>query len=104
MSMARERCCLMVPLAIPSAVELSTWMGVGGCGCPISSRIVRSVTASFMFLNSAPTSASTAEETTTSMVEERLRMGPLNNSGAVVVSLPRKKWPPARLRACGSLR
>ena len=33
--------CLIVSLAKPSAVELSTRIGVGGCGCPSSVRVVR---------------------------------------------------------------
>ena len=36
---------LIVPLANPSAVELSTRIGVGGCGCPSYWRIVRIGTA-----------------------------------------------------------
>ena len=32
--------CFMVPFAKPSAVELSTRTGVGGCGCPSSWRVV----------------------------------------------------------------
>ena len=39
--------CLMVSLAKPSAVELSTWIGLAGCGCPSSSRKVRIGTASW---------------------------------------------------------
>ena len=31
-----DRFCLMVSLAKPSAVELLTWIGVEGCGCPSS--------------------------------------------------------------------
>ena len=42
MSIALERRCLIVSLAMPHAVELSTCMGVAGCGCPISSKAVRS--------------------------------------------------------------
>ena len=39
--------CLMVLLAKPSAVELSTWIGVAGCGCPSSQSMVRISTASW---------------------------------------------------------
>ena len=38
---------LMVPFAKPSAVELSTRIGVGGCGCPSSWRVVCIGTASW---------------------------------------------------------
>ena len=40
--------CLMVPFAKPSAVELSTRIGVGGCGCPSSWRVVRIGMASWL--------------------------------------------------------
>ena len=39
--------CFMVPFAKPSAVELSTWIGVVGCGCPSSWRVVCIGTASW---------------------------------------------------------
>ena len=39
--------CLIVPFAKPSAVELSTRIGVGGCRCPSSWRVVRISTASW---------------------------------------------------------
>ena len=42
----------MVPFAKPSVVELSTRIGVGGCGCPSSWRVVRIGTASWPFLKS----------------------------------------------------
>ena len=38
--------CLIVPLTKSSAVELSTQIGVSGCGCPSYVRIVRIGTAS----------------------------------------------------------
>lgn len=38
-SIARERCFLIESLAIPTAVALSQWTGVAGCGCPSSSRV-----------------------------------------------------------------
>ena len=39
--------CLIVLLAKPSAVELLTRIGVGGCGCLSSWRVVRIGTASW---------------------------------------------------------
>ena len=39
--------CLIVSLAKPLAVELSTCIGVVGCGCPISRSKVRIGTASW---------------------------------------------------------
>ena len=41
--MALDRRCLTVLLAMPAANELSVWMGVAGCGWPISMRAVRSI-------------------------------------------------------------
>ena len=41
-----ERCFLTESFAMPAAVLLSTWMGVGGCGCPISAR-ARQIMADF---------------------------------------------------------
>jgi len=34
------------------AVELSVWMGVRGCGCPISSSVCRMDTAVLVLMNS----------------------------------------------------
>jgi hypothetical protein len=41
--MARVHLCLIVPLLYPVAVVLSVCSGVGGCGCPISSNVVRNI-------------------------------------------------------------
>ena len=91
----------MLSLAMPHAVELSTWMGVGGWGCPISWRVVRRMVASFMLVNKPAVSASDAEDTTTFITPVGVRMGPLTN---VSFLLPRKKYPPALLRTFGSER
>ena len=47
-SMVRERRWVTVSLARPTAVELSTKMGVGGWGWPSSSRVVRRGVASLV--------------------------------------------------------
>jgi hypothetical protein len=44
------------------AVELSVWMGVCGCGCPISLSVCRMDTAVLALMNSAPNSASAADD------------------------------------------
>ena len=54
----------MFLLATPTAVLLSTCMGVWGCLCLISSRVVRTGIASRALMNIAPTSASAAEDIT----------------------------------------
>ena len=70
-------CCLICLLENPTAVELLTLHGVGGCLCPISSSVVRMETASFVLLNSAPHSASATNAMTLRMMVEVLRMAPL---------------------------
>ena len=64
MSIDLDRLYLMVLLVMPEAVELSVLMGVGGCGCPISSRMVLKIMTSCQFTNNAPISASFAEAIT----------------------------------------
>ena len=49
---------------IPTAVVLSTWVGVGGCGCPSSNSVKRMILASCVFKNNAPNSASAADAAT----------------------------------------
>ena len=48
-------------VAIPTAVELSTWMDVGPCGHPISERVVRMGTAVWALIKMLPYSASAAD-------------------------------------------
>jgi hypothetical protein len=74
--MAFDRFCFMVPLANPSAVVLSTCIGVGGCGWPSSVRVLMMGTASCPFKYPAPISASAAEPTTTSMILHMVCTGP----------------------------
>ena len=54
--------CLMVSLEIPTAVELSTCMGVGGCGHFISISVVRMGTISLELGKRVPSSASASED------------------------------------------
>ena len=77
--MALERRCLIVRFAIPHAVELLTWMGVAGCGCPISSKAVRSAVPSFMLVNKPAVLASAAEDTTTLITPVGVSNGLLTN-------------------------
>ena len=60
-SVERERCHLIVRLTIPTAVVLSMCIGVGGCGRPSLESVRRTTCASFVFTDSAPSSASAAE-------------------------------------------
>ena len=61
MSIALDLRCLMVPVSVPNAVELSTLTGMGGWVCPISSSVIRMGTASWKFKNKAPNSASAVD-------------------------------------------
>ncbi len=76
MSIDLDLLCLMVLLVIPAAVELSVLMGVGGCGCPISSKIVLSIITSCPFTNNAPISASAADAMTCFIIELTACNGP----------------------------
>ena len=62
--MALDMRCLTVSFMMPEAVELSICMGVGPCGCPISSNEVFSTSPYLAFMNRPPSSASTAEAIT----------------------------------------
>eukprot|EP00957_Ditylum_brightwellii_P175821 13387798-Ditylum_brightwellii.AAC.1 len=85
-------------------------MGVGGCGCPISSRAVRSSSPFHAFVHNAPILASAANAMTLWSSSHTLWTAPLSRVVVVpglLVSwdrLLRKKWPPARLCARGALK
>ena len=51
-------------LTTPNAVVLLVCIGVGGCLCPMNSRMCRDGTASRKFMYSAPTSASAVNDST----------------------------------------
>jgi hypothetical protein len=78
MSMAREHCSLMLSLATPHVVELSVWIGVAGCGHPISASVVRSIVAFLQLSNSAPISASEVDDKTGFMIDVEARMVPFS--------------------------
>ena len=52
----------------PRAVVLSVWMGVGGCGWPISSAVVCAGIAWREFMYRAPILASSADDMTALMI------------------------------------
>ena len=60
----------------PLAVELSVCIGVGGCGCPNSSSIFMTWTASLMLIKRDPNRAPATEDMTTLMICAMLRMAP----------------------------
>ena len=68
-SMARERCRLIILLTIPVVVVLSIWIGVGRCGWPYSLRVRRRILAPFELITRAPSSASAAKALTNRRIE-----------------------------------
>ena len=72
MSIALVRFGRTRELMMPSAVELSVWTGVGGCGWPISSRIFLSSTPFRAFVYRDPISASAADDMTALMMDASL--------------------------------
>ncbi len=69
MSMAFVRFGWTRKLMMLSAVKLSVWMGVGGCVCAISSKILRSLTPLCAFMYNAPILASAADDMTDLMMD-----------------------------------
>jgi hypothetical protein len=49
---------------MPSSVKLSAWMGVGGCVCPISSKILSSSTPFRALMYNAPILALAVDDMT----------------------------------------
>ena len=62
----------------PTAVELSHWIGDGGCFHPIASNAFRNGTISFAVKKSAVVSASAAEDITYFMIAAMVNTGPLH--------------------------
>ena len=67
----------MVWLVTPTAVELSVWIGVWGCGQSILLRVCPRGNISLAVVYRAPSSATTAEDMTNFMIWEIDMMGPL---------------------------
>ena len=62
---------MIVLLTIPVTVVLSTWIGVGGCGCPNLCSVMRSIFASRALRNNAHNSASAADDATKQRIVHR---------------------------------
>ncbi len=83
---------------MPTAAELLQCMGVGGCGCPISSRMSGNITACLQLKKRAPSSASVAKETTKRKITHGVKNAPFNLMDFVGSAFhPMKKWPYAQL-------
>ena len=84
------------------AVEFLVWIGVHGCGCPISSSVFCMDTAVLALTNSAPSSTSAADDITAFIICEMFNTTPLLMG---ISSEPAMNmWLPALLRAFGSER
>ena len=107
MSIALDLRCLIVLVAMPNAVELSTWTGVGGWECPIYSSVMRMGTASWQFKNKAPNYASAADAMMLRSIFHTMYTMPLSVGSKLAGScgdrglLLKKCMPPALLRALG---
>ena len=100
--MAFVRFGFILPLTTASAIELSVCSGVGGCLCPIYSKMILIYTASLAIMYKAANYSSVANDIACSIMWAILRTAPL--FCGVVESLDKKNWPPALLRDFGSLR
>ena len=89
-----------MPFAIPLAVALSQFIGVGGSGCPSSCKVSPMILTSFAFRNSSPSSASAANSPTSLSIWNSVNIAPLRWMGCLSCGFyPRKKYPAARLLA-----
>ena len=81
--------------SIPAAVILSQCIGVGGCACPNSFRMVQSIFLSFILRNKAPSSASSAEATTNLRIPLWIYIYPLSGIGLYLLGTYQRKKSPA---------
>jgi hypothetical protein len=103
-SLAQDRCRLMLLFAIPTAVALSQWTGIFGCGWPRSSRVSLKTTPSWQLRYNASSLASSANATTYHKIEHSVWKAPCSLMGFPSIGKdPMKKWLHALLRAIGSL-
>ena len=92
--------CLTVSLMMPEVVELSVCIGVGPCGCSISSNEVLSTYPSLVLINMPPNSASDAEAITFFRMAATTNIDPLCLVCDVGLKFSlRKKYPPTLILA-----
>ena len=84
----------------PFAVELSVCIGFFGCGCPSSSSVFLAETASFQFMNSAPSSASAADDISAFIICATFITAPLFAASSLGADM--NQWSPALLLAFDS--
>ncbi len=97
-SIDQDRCRLTVLFLMPTAVELSQCIGVGGWGWPISFSGSLIFFACLQLRKRAPSLASAAEATTKRNIAHRVKKAPFNLMGLVGSACqPMKKCPQAWL-------
>ena len=84
-------------LTTPNAVVLSVCIGVGGCLCPMNSRMCHAGTASWQFKYSAPTLALAADDSTALIICNIVNTAPLLVGVSTLFDM--NKCPLALLRA-----
>jgi len=93
-----DLCHFTVLFAMPTAVELSQCIGVGGWGCPISLSVSRKIVACLQLRNNAPSSASAADAMTNRKIAHNVKNALFNLMGFVGSAFhPMKKCPHALL-------
>jgi hypothetical protein len=97
-SIERDRCCLTVLFAMPTAVQLLQCISVEGWGWPISSSVSLKIVACLQFRKRAPSSASAAQAAIRHNIAHRVKKAPFNLMGlAGSTHQPMKKCRQARL-------
>ncbi len=79
MSIILESFGIMVLFVTPTAVELSVWIGLRGCGHPMPMRVCRWGTILWAAIKSAASSALAAEAMTNLMMVAIVRTVPLKH-------------------------
>ena len=77
MSMAFNALGRILLVSSACAVELSVWMGVRGCGCPISSSVCCMDMVVLALMNSVPNSAYVADDIIAFIICEIFNTAPL---------------------------
>jgi hypothetical protein len=99
-SIERNHWRLIVLFAMPTVVALLQCTGVRGWGWPSSSRVSQKIIPSLQMRDRAPSSASATDATTKRSMVHSVKNCPFNLMGSPSFgSLPKKKWPHARLWA-----
>ena len=81
MSIVLDLFCLTVVVTMPSAAELSFFIGVGGWVKPSSLSVILRVTTVFPLWKSPPTSDSAADATTCLRILHSVWIGPFDGDG-----------------------